>query len=346
MSSLSEYLDRFQALVQNQSPSSAPTSAFPWVWTYQGSSDHSGSSTDPKVQSFHIGASVMIHGNEIGPLEGLLDIMEALEYGRLPYSGRFTCFIGNPEAGLQNQRFLDHDLNRVFEGSSPIKETDSHEQRRAKELCPLLDQFDLYIDFHQTLLDVQSPFYIGPWNRTTWHWIRLMQGAQLWVTRPANQGGGGFLCADEYVRQRGKPSIALELGALGWNPLARSGVWKCLSQAFRAVEQNAYQGTELELFSQSRPDLEFYQTSYRHPFHNPQQALREGWINFSPVHQGQRLTPNHDEESPVFASCDGAILFPKYPPRDEKGSALDPRPKELFRIVQKLNQHPCELWEE
>ena len=68
MSSLQEYLDQFQTYVQRQTTPISSIEEYPWVWSYQGSSDdptHTG-------YSFHIGASVMIHGNEIGPLEGCL----------------------------------------------------------------------------------------------------------------------------------------------------------------------------------------------------------------------------------------------------------------------------------
>jgi succinylglutamate desuccinylase len=342
MSSLPEYLDQFQAYVQRQTIPSISRDGFPWVWSYQGSLKD----TPDVDHTFHIGVSVMIHGNEVGPLEGLLDVMEALETGRLEYPGRFTCFIGNPEAGLQDRRFLDVDLNRVFNGPHSFEDSDTHEHKRAKELCSILDQFDLYIDFHQTLLDVQQPFYIGPWDLITWHWMRLMQGAQVWVTRHPHYGGGGLLCADEYVRKQGKPSIALELGALGWSATARSGVWKCLSQAFHVVHQDAHKGSKLDAWAQSRPDLQFYETCYRHPFDHPALRLQSGWLNFSQVVQGQVLTHDpKDGSSPISAPCDGALLFPKYPPRDEAGLALDPRPKELFRIVSPLSGHPLELWE-
>jgi hypothetical protein len=44
------------------------------------------------------------------------------------------------------------------------------------------------------------------------------------------------------------------------------------------------------------------------------------------------------------AALDGAILFPKYPPKDSEGRALSPLPKKLYHIVSLLSEHPIDLW--
>jgi hypothetical protein len=90
-------------------------------------------------------------------------------------------------------------------------------------------------------------------------------------------------------------------------------------------------------------------------------------VNFAPVERGQPLTTsssvdhelNADDQyaesvestestdsslSVRYAEVSGAILFPKYPPRDDQGLALDPRPKEICRIIRPLDGHPLELW--
>ena len=326
MTDLETQLALFEEISQ-RTPS--PTPLPPWTWSYKGG-----------TSGFHIGASVMIHGDEVGPLAGLLDVMEALEQGKLPFVGQFSCFIGHPEAGRENVRFLEKDLNRVM----TLCDTPSaQEEHRAQELLPLLDRVDLYIDFHQTILDVRHPFYICPWQEEGWHWMRLMGGASAWVTRHPNRGGGGLLCADEYVRQRGRPSVALELGRLGFTPESRSGVWRSLSRAFDAVNRIAQEGASLSEIAAERADLSFYETAHRASFDDPKMALDVGLKNFTPIQAGQRLS-REGADIEVLAPMDGVILFPKYPLRDAEGAALEPRPKELYRVIRALKEHPLTLW--
>ena len=356
---LEELLTLFQSLVRNQRGDERIKLDYEWAWRFRGGDS-----------DFHLGASVMIHGNEVGPLEGLLDIMEALSHGRISFPGTFTCFIGNPEAGRLGRRFVDVDLNRVFDAKY-LNDTDvvSHEGRRVQKLMPLLDELDLYIDFHQTVLDSTQPFYISQWNLEDWRWMRLMGGASVWVTRNPKRQGGGLKCADEYVRQRGHPSVALELGALGFSAKARSGVWRSLSRVMNAIAELQRGDSDLAELAMSQPDLQFYETHTRYTFDHPALSLTPGWVNFAPVERGEPLTTsssvdhdlNADDQytestestestdsslSVRYAEVSGAILFPKYPPRDHQGLAIDPRPKEICRIIRPLDGHPLELWGE
>ena len=359
---LEELLTLFQSLVRSQRGDERIKLDYEWAWRFRGGDS-----------DFHLGASVMIHGNEVGPLEGLLDIMESLAHGKISFPGTFTCFIGNPEAGRLGRRFVDVDLNRIFDAQY-LSDTEvmSHEVRRVQKLIPLLDEFDLYIDFHQTVLDSTQPFYISQWNVKDWQWMRLMGGASIWVTRDPKSQGGGLKCADEYVRQRNRPSVALELGALGFSAKARSGVWRSLSRVMNAISELQKDNTDLVNLAMSQPDLQFYETHTRYTFDHPALSLAPGWVNFSPVEQGECLTSppadqdhfdseNPDDTQPSNSGVDlkidpnswvrlaeisGAILFPKYPPRDHQGLAIDPRPKEICRIIRPLDVHPLDLWGE
>lgn len=52
--------------------------------------------------------------------------------------------IGNPRAMIKQQRYIDHDLNRIFASGSHT----SYEYHRAQQLIPLLQQMDVLIDLH------------------------------------------------------------------------------------------------------------------------------------------------------------------------------------------------------
>ena len=331
-------LRAFSDLVASQDEIQRAQLGDDWAWQYSGGKSN-----------FHLVVSVMIHGDEVGPLEGLLDVMEAIQSGKLQYDGLITCVVGNPEAGRRVKRFIDVDLNRVFDSELRARQPEElhYEEARAQSLMRLFDQCDLLIDFHQTILDSAQPFYICPWSEETWRWMRLMGGAKVWVTRHPHRGGGGLLCADEYVRQRGKPAVALELGALGFTSKARAGVWKSLSMAIKAINEISQKTATLSELANAEPDLKFYETSYRARFDNPLLTLKEGLVNFTEVQCEERLSPlgsDLDHLPDISAPQSGVILFPKYPPRDEGGEVIEPRPRELYRIISPLSSHPLELW--
>ena len=71
--------------------------------------------------------------------------------------------------------------------------------------------------------------------------------------------------------------------------------------------------------------------------------LRDGLVNFQPVAQGEVLSAPSTPE--ITAPCDGFLLFPKYPGYQADGSAIEPRPGEIVRIVAPLAQHPLDLWD-
>ncbi len=297
---------------------------------------------DGGVHDTHLVFSSLIHGNEVGPLEGLVRIVEALSDGSLRFGGRVTLFVGNPEAARADQRFLEADLNRVF---GPIATGQTHEERRARELMPLLDQGDVYIDFHQTLKATRSEFYIFPWSVTAGLWVRALAGAEVWVTRnPGQAFSPGMMCADEYARAQGKPGITLELGEKGWREEAAATAHRVMKDALSLADDIVAGTRTLREAAEAQPAVTFVETAVRQRFTDPKMALREGLMNFDPVEEGDVLSAPGTPE--LRASQSGALLFPKYPPRDSKGSALDPRPKEIYRIVAPVSGDPETLWAE
>ena len=99
----------------------------------------------------------------------------------------------------------------------------------------------------------------------------------------------------------------------------------------------------LERAAQAKPELEFVETRWRCTFDDPHMRLRDGLVNFQPVAQGEVLSAPSTPE--ITAPCDGFLLFPKYPGYQADGSAIEPRPGEIVRIVAPLAQHPLDLWD-
>lgn len=274
----------------------------------------------------------MVHGNETGSLPALLRLARALLEGELDYGGRVAFFVGNAEAGRQDRRFLEADLNRVFV-DTPL---DTHEHRRARELRQLLDRAEVFLDLHQTILATRQPFYIFPWSPEGALWARAVAGASTWVTRPPAQSfSEGTCCADEYVRNAGGIGFTLELGQKGLDPdqdaRAEAAVRRLLS-----LNEAVAGGADLAELAAGQAPLQQVHTVWKQPCQTRDCRLRPGLENFQPVEQGELLSAPGVPE--LRAPVAGMLLFPKYPPADR------PLPGELVRIVQPLPAPPEQLW--
>ena len=323
MERLKRHLDQFKDL------SSPGPYEYDWVFHHDGGQYRK-----------HIVFGIMVHGNEFGSLPGALKVIGALHRGELKFGGQVTFFVGNPEAGLANQRFLEADLNRVF----LAMDDDTHEVRRAQKLMPILDDCDVFIDFHQTILETKQPFYIFPWNPTGWHWARTLGAARVWVTRhPGQAFSTGTRCADEYVRLQEKPGLTIELSEKGFNPQADAITTQAIVDALNTINRIQSGEANLEAFATKNPDLDFYHTVHREKFTTPDLQLRDGLVNFLGVQPGESLSATGRPS--LIAPQGGMLLFPKYPPRTE-GLATHPIPKEIYRIIEQLPEHPAKLYSE
>jgi succinylglutamate desuccinylase len=281
---------------------------------------------------------VLLHGDEVGPIDAALALIRGLADGSERYGGRLTIFVGNPEAARAGRRFLEADLNRVFLDDAPP----SLEQRRARALMPLLDACDLFIDFHQTAGLSLEPFWTLPWSTPAWRWIRIAGDGHLWTTRaPGLTFASGTCCGDEYARHQGTPGLTLEVGPKGFSDEATAITLACMRRALAAADALAG-GASLEALAEGRPEPRFLLTAHKEPFGDSRRALTPGLANFMPVRAGQRLSPEGAPE--VVSPVSGLLLFPKYPPRGPDGAALPPAPTDLFHVLQDAPEHPLALF--
>lgn len=294
---------------------------------------------DGGEHELHVVIGAVVHGDEVGSLPAVVPLVEALAEGSRTFGGRLTIFLGNPEASLEDRRFLEADLNRVFVDDPG----DTHEGRRSAALRPLLDQADVFLDLHQTILATDRPFYIFPFGVEGWHWARAIAGASSWVTRaPTASFSPGTCCADEYVRLRGRPGLTLELGEKGFTDEARERATTALDRLLALADAVGRGQTTLGDAAEARPELTFLETRWRCAFAEPRMRLRDGLTNFAPVSAGDVLSAPDTPE--ITAPVDGLLLFPKYPGYTDEGLAIEPRPGEIVRIVAPLEGHPVEVW--
>jgi succinylglutamate desuccinylase len=325
-----EYLEKF---AQYAKQSKFNTTDYPWCYLYDG-----------EQLDFQLHISSIIHGNEIGSLSAVLAIIEKLENKTLSFQGRICITLGNPEACLLDKRFIDSDLNRVFLDAYTSPHPNhllNHECQRAHTLMTIFDTSDMIMDLHQTILPSQEPFYICPTTPTSLLWARAIGTCRRYVDATPTSATPSYRCADEYFWAQGKVALTIELGQNGCNDIAHSVALDSILRAMTIIETIHTKHTSISEIANTQPEIELYETAHREPYHTAEYQLEDGFINFSSVAKGQ---PLHSETSPeLYAPTDGYLLFPKYPERhpstnDTLGPPIDALPKEIYRIVRKIER--------
>lgn len=103
----------------------------------------------------------LTHGNEIA---GAVVVAELLASGAHPQCGILNLIFANHRAygepGEPARRYVDRDLNRVWDPAMLEAADPAWELRRARELRPLLEASDYLLDLHTTATD-DPPFLIS-----------------------------------------------------------------------------------------------------------------------------------------------------------------------------------------
>jgi predicted deacylase len=103
----------------------------------------------------HVALLAVAHGNEIG---GAIVLDRLLHAGLAPERGKLTLGFINPAAYERfdprqptASRFVDEDINRVWDMSVLDSQRHSIELDRAREIRPLIDTVDVLLDLHSML---------------------------------------------------------------------------------------------------------------------------------------------------------------------------------------------------
>jgi succinylglutamate desuccinylase len=103
----------------------------------------------------HVLLVSLIHGNE---LAGAIVLEELLRADFSPLYGRLTMGFANIRAYLRfnpanplSARFVEEDMNRVWDDAQLFGVRRSQELDRAREICPLVDTADIMLDLHSML---------------------------------------------------------------------------------------------------------------------------------------------------------------------------------------------------
>jgi predicted deacylase len=113
----------------------------------------------------HVVITALVHGNE---LCGAWALLRLLEGGIRPQSGRLSLAFVNTLAYLRfdpaqpkSTRYLDEDLNRLWDPATLDGPRRSRELERARELRPLIESADWLLDLHSMQLPARPLLLCG-----------------------------------------------------------------------------------------------------------------------------------------------------------------------------------------
>ena len=130
-----------------------PPDLRPWL---TGNTDIEGFTTrEAAADGPHVALLALMHGNE---LAGAIALDQLLRAGLRPIRGRLTIGFANLEAFARfdprqptASRFVDEDMNRVWEPGVLDGPRQSRELDRARAIRPLIDTVDVLLDLHSML---------------------------------------------------------------------------------------------------------------------------------------------------------------------------------------------------
>jgi hypothetical protein len=107
---------------------------------------------DSGEPGLHVMIVAVVHGNE---LCGAITLDHFMKNEVRPIMGKLSFAFANPEAYLAfdvrnpwASRWIEEDMNRVWGEDVLNGDQNSLEVRRARDMCPILDQVDMLLDLH------------------------------------------------------------------------------------------------------------------------------------------------------------------------------------------------------
>jgi succinylglutamate desuccinylase len=285
-----------------------------------------------------------LHGNEPAGVKALEMVFDALERAKLEqpdfqFKGKLIGILGNRQAFLNRQRFLDQDLNRCWTKAYidsaravPTAELEG-EQLEVLELFDLISrllkedswQQVVFLDLHTT--SAEGGLFSIPTDEGNSLTLAQHLGAPAILGLQASvEGtllgfaqGGGFSSAEKHLPQ--PVCVAFESGQHDSQQAifrAACAVLRCM----RAVENlgshdlvDFMETIALPILTTVPPVVQF---RYAHHIdENDAFKMRPGYVNFQSIRQGEHLAD--DVNGPVRAPESGLILMPLYQAKGSDG---------------------------
>lgn len=274
-----------------------------------------------------------LHGNEPAGTLAIQRVLERIDRdGPLDRGDLFTL-IGNPEAIALKQRYVDRDLNRLWNDRRVARlrhhGPNTVEGGLTLAIADLIDEVTLEARGDRYLLDLHttsgdSPPFSNAVDRLESRRIALRLQAPT-VLGIEEQLDGTLV---DWLDRRGFVGTVFESGQHddpGSVDRAEAAIWLSL-EALGMIEPSsplapAVQGA-LGLLTRAAQGLpRMVELIYRHALDDRTAFdMLPGFSSFQAVSEGQLLA--HEMENPVHSPADGRLLMPLYQPQGDEGFFL------------------------
>ncbi|GBD44618.1 Succinylglutamate desuccinylase [bacterium HR40] len=163
----------------------------------------------------HVAIFALVHGNEPA---GAAALLQLCELGIRPARGRLTLCFANPQAYAAydpsrpaQARFLDEDLNRLWDDNLLDRPAASRERARARQLRSLVRQVDFLLDLHSMQVPGEPLLLCHPTAKAVAFALRLGIPATV-VSDPGHESGRRLIDYSAFADPE-RPGIALLLEA-------------------------------------------------------------------------------------------------------------------------------------
>ncbi len=270
-----------------------------------------------------------VHGNEPAGILGIRTVLDHLQKTQPDFKGKFFGLSGNLTALKTGERFIDHDLNRIWveddcNGDQRELGSEGHEMNALHEaLQDILSQVSgpvLLLDLHTTSAEgcpfmmVDDSQDIGDYK--AFYPVPIITGLidclhGTLVRFMVNRGHRALVFEGG---QHDKITTVENVIAAIWILLVKLG---CLERSH--VPDYDFQVTRLAKEAAGLPEI--LDIFYRHVISaEDQYETVPGFFNFDPVQRGEILA--HDQHGAIRASQDGRILMPRYQGQGNDGYFL------------------------
>jgi predicted deacylase len=127
-------------------------------------------SFDSGVAGPHVLINALVHGNEVC---GVIALQQLFDSGLRPLRGKLTLGFSNVEAYQafdpaqpMASRFVDEDMNRVWDLATLAGDRHSCELERARQIRPLIDTVDVMLDLHSMQHKTDPVIVAGPLDKS------------------------------------------------------------------------------------------------------------------------------------------------------------------------------------
>ena len=274
-----------------------------------------------------------IHGNEPAGVEASKRVLDTLQAHPRTFSGTLVALLGNTEAFSQGRRYVEKDLNRMWEKDRIAQLTAhkvedlKHEDREQFELLQVLKALTrgnpgdvFFMDLHTSSAD-GPPF--GVLNDSL-HSRSFVRTFPLPLVLGFEEELRGTLA--DYMDSLGHVSAGLEAGqhtsSLAVDHL-ESLIWIALVSAGNLSQEQVpgIQDHYRRLADSCKHLPSFIEVRYRHPIKREDEfVMRPGYQSFQKVEAGQLLA--QDRQGDLTAPGKAFLLLPLYQKEGDDGFFL------------------------